>query len=430
MASSAPSTICSARSLWGRAVRNGNGKQTVGYVLRKFPKLSEAFVLNEILGLERAGVKVQVFSLMAPTDPRFHEGLVRLKAPIWYVPGLVDPRDRDSLRRTNRDAARRFGSSYRRARLRALATGRPILLWRFYQAGWIAERAARLGVRHLHAHFATRATTVAGLVSAISGLPHSFTAHAVDIYRDDVDLEVLRRKIAEASFVATVSECNVEHLGQIANGSSPRIELVRNGIDLTRFAPNGETPEPPYRILSVARLVEKKGGEHLIEACRLLARRGLPFRCDIIGRGNLRAKLLAQIEQAGLSDSVRLLGGRKQSEVLRHYRSTHVYVLPSVVGDDGNREGLPVSIVEALACAIPVVSTPVAGIPEVVRDGDNGLLVPERDPAALADAIQKLIEDPALHARLRARARASVEPTYDTAQTSKRLRDLFAGGGA
>ncbi|HVS62050.1 MAG TPA: glycosyltransferase [Thermoanaerobaculia bacterium] len=402
---------------------------TVAYVLRKFPKLSEAFVLNEILGLERTGVKVHVFSLMAPTDPRFHDGMVRLKAPIWYVPGLADPRDRDSLRRTNRDAARRFGSVYRRARLRALATCRPILLWRFYQAGWIAERAARLKVRHLHAHFATRATTVAGLVSAISGLPYSFTAHAVDIYREDVDLDILRRKVAAARFVATVSESNVEHLRRVANGGAPRIELVRNGIDLSRFAPDGAAPEPPFKILSVARLVQKKGGEYLIEACRLLARRGVPFRCDVIGRGHLRAKLLAQIAEAGLADSVRLLGGRKQSDVLRHYRSTHVYVLPSIVGEDGNREGLPVSIVEALACGIPVVSTRVAGIPEVVREGENGLLVPERDPAALADAIQRLIEDRALHARLRAGARASVEPIYDTAQTSERLRDLFAGVG-
>ncbi|HVS16642.1 MAG TPA: glycosyltransferase [Thermoanaerobaculia bacterium] len=405
----------------------GDGKLVVAYVLRKFPKLSEAFVLNEILGLERAGVKVQVFSLMPPTDPRFHDGLVRLKAPIWYVPGLADPRDRDSLRRTHRDAARRFGRAYRRARLRALATRRATMLWRFYQAGWIAERAARLGVDRYHAHFATRATTVAGLASSISGLPYSFTAHAVDIYRDDVDLGILRRKIAGASFVATVSESNVEHLRAITNGGGARIELLRNGIDLSRFVPNGAAADPPFKILSVARLVEKKGGEYLIEACRLLSRRGVPFRCDIIGRGHLRAKLLAQIEEAGLADSVRLLGGRKQADVLRHYRSTHVYVLPSIVGDDGNREGLPVSIVEALACAIPVVSTPVAGIPEVVRDGDNGLLVPERDPSALADAIERLIRDPALHARLSARARASVEPAYDTAQSSERLRGLFAG---
>ena len=181
----------------------------VSYVLRKFPKLSETFVLNEILGLEKIGVKVQIFSLMPPTDPRFHDGLARLKAQIWYVPGFTEKRDRRSLRRTNRQAARRYGRAYRRTWLRAFASGRPTLLWRFYQAGWIAERAGRLRTDRYHAHFATRATTVARLAASISGLPYSFTAHAVDIYRDSVKPRVLQQKIADASFVATVSDSSV-----------------------------------------------------------------------------------------------------------------------------------------------------------------------------------------------------------------------------
>ena len=402
-------------------------KLVVAYVLRKFPKLSETFILNEILGLEAAGVKVQIFSLMPPRDPRFHDGLVRLKAPVWYVPGVGDYR---SLLRMNRAAAKRFGRAYWSTLGRTLLCMRPKLVWRFLQAGWIAERAARLKADRFHAHFAARSTTVAKLVSSITTRPYSFTAHAVDIYRDDVNPRILRDRIDEASFVVTVSESNLAHLNGLTADRSPRIELVYNGIDLERFAPNGKPRQTPFTILSVARLVEKKGGEYLVEACRLLNERGLDIRCWIVGRGKLRKPLTEQIQRAGLQDRVRLLGGRTQKDVLKRYASTYVYVLPSIVGSDGNREGLPVSIVEALACGIPVISTPVAGIPEVVHHEQNGLLVPERDSLALADAIERMIEDRSFYERMKSQARASVEPAFDTTRTSLQLRRLFSEVGS
>jgi glycosyltransferase involved in cell wall biosynthesis len=330
----------------------------------------------------------------------------------------------------NREAARRFGRAYWSTLGRTVAKLRPKLVWRFLQAGWVAERAARVRVERYHAHFAARSTTVAKLASSISGRPYSFTAHAVDIYRDDVNPRVLQERIAGASFVVTVSQSNLEHLSRVSTAPSQRIELVYNGIDMGRFATNGVPRHPPFTILSVARLVEKKGGTYLIEACRSLAERGLDFRCWIIGRGRLRGPLLEQIQQANLQDRVRLLGGRTQKEVLKRYASTYLYVLPSIVGEDGNREGLPVSIVEALACGIPVVSTPVAGIPEVVRHGQNGLLVPERDSGALADAIERLITDRALYEQLRSQARPSVVPAFDTTETSKQLRRLLTEASA
>lgn len=408
---------------------NGRGgeRRVVAYVLRKFPKLSETFVLNEILGLEALGTKVLVFSLMAPTDPYFHDDITRLEAPIAYVPGLLDPRDRHALRAGNRQARRAFGRAWWRTLASAFASLRPTRLWRFYQAAWIAERAGRLGVTHYHAHFAEQATLVARLAAAISGRPYSFTAHAADIYRNDVDLRLLRRNVAAARFVATVSASNMRHLASVCAEGAAKLVLVRNGVDMTRFIANGSATAPPFTILSVARLVEKKGGCYLVEACRLLHERGVSFRCEIIGRGNLRQPLLEQIRRAGLERTVKLLGGRKHGYVLARYRTAHLFALPSVVGDDGNREGLPVSIVEALACSLPVVSTPVTGIPEVVREGHNGLLVPERDPVALADAMQRLIEDRELYGRLRAQARPSVQATYDATGISEQLRGLFVG---
>jgi glycosyltransferase involved in cell wall biosynthesis len=399
----------------------------VGYVLRKFPKLSETFVLNEILGLESLGVKVQIFSLLPPRDPRFHEGLARLKAPVWYVPGFSE---REALLRTAREARRRYGRRYWRTLAGVLASGRPTLFWRFLQAAYIAERAARRHVARFHAHFATRATTVAGLTSSISGLPYSFTAHAVDIYRHDVSSRLLKKKIARSDFAVTVSRANVEHLGSLADGNRDKIVLVRNGIDVSKFAPREKRGDSPFTILSVARLVEKKGCEYLIDACGHLAERGVPFRCWIIGRGKLRKKLLAQIDRLDLGDRVHLLGGCKQSQVLKRYLTADLYVLPSIVGNDGNREGLPVSLVEALACGIPVVSTKTAGIPEVVHDGQNGLLGPERDSRALAEAMVRLIEDRQLYERLRSHARSSVESTFDIERTSGELHRLLAGGRA
>jgi glycosyltransferase involved in cell wall biosynthesis len=176
----------------------------------------------------------------------------------------------------------------------------------------------------------------------------------------------------------------------------------------------------------VCRLVEKKGLEILIEACRRLRDRHVNFQTWIVGAGWLQAKLEAQIRACGLDPDVRLLGPHAQREVLARYQSSHLFVLPCVVGSDGNREGLPVSIVEALACGLPVVTTPVTGIPEVVRHGHNGLLVPEQDAAALADAIEAVIRDPALYERLRANTRASVESTFDFKQTTAELARLFA----
>ena len=396
-------------------------KLVVGYVVRKFPVLSETFILNEMLALEAKGVEVHVFPLAPTRDPRFHDGLCRLQATIHYVPGLGDHR---SLLRYARRQAKRNPRRYWRRLLGVLATGRPSLLWRFLQASYVAERARKVGVQHLHAHFANRTTTVAQQASHLIGVPFSFTAHAFDVFRG-ADERVIERKMADARFTATVSEYNVGFLQALANGSRPRIELVRNGIDMDRFAPAEATPGGPFTILAVARLVEKKGLPILIDACRILRDRGLDFRCEIVGKGRMRAELERMIRAAKLRDRVQLLGPLPQQEIVGRYHRAHVVTLPAIVGSDGNREGLPVSIVEALASGVPVVSTPVTGIPEAVRDGVNGLIVPEGDPVALAEALERLMTEPELLDRLRSAARESVRAEYEQGHTASRLVELF-----
>ncbi|HUG27808.1 MAG TPA: glycosyltransferase family 4 protein, partial [Gemmatimonadales bacterium] len=381
----------------------------VGYVLRKFPVLSETFILNEMLELEAQGVRLEIFTLRPTNDPRFHEDLSRLKARVTYVPGL------DELTRLVRHHGR-LARQHRRLYLRTLgftaSRFRPTLLWRFLQAGYIANEARRLRVTHLHAQFANHPTTVAMLAARLAEIPFSFTAHAMDIFKAQVDRQVLGRKIEAAQFVATVSEFNRTYLEDIAGPARQKIRLVPNGIDLQRFAPNGRPPASPFRILCVARLVEKKGHAVLLEACRLLKERGLDFQCDLVGKGALRPQLQAQIRRDDLQERVHLLGPATQGEVRAHYHRAHLYVLPCLVAADGNRDGLPVSLVEALACGLPVVSTPVTGIPEVVRDGENGLMVPSNDATALADAITGLIQNRDRYETLRQQARASVESRF------------------
>ena len=249
----------------------------------------------------------------------------------------------------------------------------------------------------------------------------------MDIYKQSVKRRALRRKVEAARFVVTVSEFNMNYLQEVFGVPQEKIVLIHNGIDLSRFAPNGLPGIARFKLVCVARLVEKKGLPVLIEACQMLKDRGFSFQCDIIGKGRMRSPLTSMIKEMGLESQVRLLGPKTQMEVRERYHAAHACVLPCIVGSDGNREGLPVSIVEALACGLPVVSTPVTGIPEVIRDGYNGLLVPMGEPLALADAIQSLIDDPALYRRLRGNARASVARDFDRRRTSASLHRLMEG---
>jgi colanic acid/amylovoran biosynthesis glycosyltransferase len=396
-------------------------KRVVGYVLRKFPVLSETFILNEILALEARGVEVHIFSLAPTRDPRFHEALGRMKATIHYVPPASELK---SLIHHARRIRARFPGPFRRQLLRSLATGRPGGLWTFLQASYVAERARRAGVTHLHAHFANHPTSVAQQAGAILGVPFSFTAHAFDIYRD-VDTRTLAEKLRSARFTVTVSRYNVDVLRSYVPDQAGRIELVRNGIDMDRFQPPASTPDGVFSMLAVARLVEKKGLALLIEACRNLRDRGLDFRCEIVGKGAQKVVLDRMIREWDLRDRVTLAGPLPQQEIVQRYHAAHVLVLPCVIGRDGNRDGLPVSIVEALACGLPVISTDVTGIPEVVIDEQNGLVVPSGNVDQLAAAIERLMRDPALLARLRNGARPSVQVEFDETRTAARLHELL-----
>jgi glycosyltransferase involved in cell wall biosynthesis len=307
-----------------------------------------------------------------------------------------------------------------------LAHGKPSLLWRFFQGCYIANTAKRYGVQHFHAHFATRPTTVAFFSSMITGHPFSFTAHAMDLYKNHLSKKSLSKKIKKARFVITVSDYNKKHLSQIASNNNGKIVKIYNGINLTQFRPNGVRKRSIFTFVCVARFVEKKGHRVLIEACEILHERGLDFRCWLVGKGKLRSQINSDIKKKNLKRCVKLLGPLSQTEVVECYGKVHALVLPCIVGSDGNRDGLPVSIVEALASGLPVITTPMTGNPEVVKTNHNGILIPFDNSNALADAMEKLIQDSDFYQQLKTNARTSVESRFDIHQTTRILHNLFA----
>lgn len=390
----------------------------VGYVLKMYPRFSETFIVNEILAHEAAGAAVEIFSLRPPADGRFHARLAEVRAPVTYLPagGLKATTVWETLERAARTLPDLWGHM---DTLTAVAVGDAL------QAVELAVHVVQRRIGHLHAHFGSVATTVARLAARLADVPYSFTAHAKDIFHDDVDADDLRDKMADAAVTVTVSDYNRDHLQRVVGAGPGRIERVYNGIDLVRF-PCVPPADRPRDLIAVGRLVEKKGFADLIDACGRLRDRGVAFRCRIVGTGPEAEALQARIDEQHLRDRVELLGARPQEDVAALVGAAAVLAAPCVVGSDGNRDGLPTVLLEGMALGTPCVATPVTGIPEAVEHGVTGLLVGQRRPDELADAVQRLLDDASLRVRLAAAARQRVETHFDVHRQASLLRACFA----
>ncbi len=404
----------------------------IGYVLKRFPRFSETFVLNEILALERLGVTVEVFSLMPPPQEPRHETFATLRAPVFYLPksGVVE---KYRIFQGDAQAARSLPE--------VLDPAVPLSAWfpgkqpreaahLTLQAAGVAMLASARGIEHLHAHFASNATTAALLAARLAGIGYSFTAHARDIFHTYVDPatdDALRyRKIAEADFVVTVSEYNRTHLLRITGGRyGDKIHRIYNGVDLRRFRPARRSEHHPHRFVAVGRLVEKKGFRYLVEACHHLQRSGLNYQCLIVGDGPEREALSHRIGELALTDRVQLLGSRSQAALREILADGGTMVLPAVIGTSGDRDGLPTVLLEAMAMALPVISTRVAGIPEIVVDGETGRLVPEKDPRLLAEAMAEMLRDPERARTWGEQGRKRAEALFDLDRNVSRLYRYF-----
>ena len=390
----------------------------IGYVVKRFPRYSETFVVTEVLAHEAAGWEVEIFSLRPPNDTHFQDLLARLRAPVRYLPS-------EGTRPADFWTALQEARHLMPAAWTALDAARGEPAGEVHQALVLAVEARRRGIQHLHAHFATSAATVARLAARMAGVPFTFTAHAKDIYHDDVRPDDLRRKLTEAAAVVTVSDFNLAYLRDTYGPAAAGVRRVYNGLDLDRFPYRDPRARSP-RVVAVGRLVEKKGFDVLVEAAGLLAGRGTAFSVDIIGGGELEEALARQVQERGLGDRVRLLGPRPQAEMVRLVADAAAFAAPCVVGRDGNRDGLPTTLLEAMALGTPCVSTDVTGIPEILRDGVTGLVVPQNDPDSLAAALARLLDNPDLRVALAQRARRRIEEDFDARSNGARVRQIVS----
>jgi colanic acid/amylovoran biosynthesis glycosyltransferase len=382
-----------------------------------YPRFSETFILNEILAHEAAGLEVHIFSLKLPSDGHFHEDLAKVRAPVTYL-------NNDSLRAVHfwQDIGK-IGASNPLVWER-LPHARDDDAHDVHAAVALAGHARFRGITHLHAHFATSAATVAMHAAAMSGIRYSFTAHAKDIYIDGLDHARIRRMMREAARVVTVSDFNVEHLQQTYGTDAANVTRIYNGLDLRRF-PYTPPAKRERLVVGVGRLVEKKGFEDLINACGLLREAGEDIRCEIIGSGPLMSTLRALIQQRGLEGTVSLLGALPRERVIERVGAASVLAAPCVIGDDGNRDGLPTVLLEAMALGTPCVATDVTGIREAVVHAETGICTEQRDTPALARAIATLVNDPELRVRYASAARAHCEDLFDIERNSGLLRQVF-----
>jgi glycosyltransferase involved in cell wall biosynthesis len=426
---------------------------TVAYVLKGYPRRSEIFIASEIYRVERAGLRLRLFVLKSRDEEQHHPVVDRIRAAPHYLPDATSLSN-TPLRRWLSDNLPAFRPSLVRvARCRPLGFARAALaaaaqsvrarrtFWSPPRKLYVKElfRAAALAdallddpeVRHLHAHFAHGTTTVTWLAATITGLPFSFTAHAKDVYAPSLNpAGLLRRKLRAAQFAITCTDANVRHLRAVAPEAT--VHRVYHGLnaDFTELVANGdglaEARAGPVRVLAVGRLVPKKGFDTLLRAAALLTERGVDAEVDLVGEdGEQGRELRGLAQQLGLANRVRFRGALGQAELYAAYRSASVLCAPSRILDDGDRDGIPNVLAEAMACGVPVIATPVSGIPELVEDGTNGLLVQPDDADALADAVVRITKDAGLARRLGASGRATVAQRFDGERLADELAALF-----
>ncbi len=400
-----------------KASRSTRKADRVAYVLKVYPRFSQTFVVNEILAHEAAGQSLDIFSLRLSDDVKFHESIARVRSPVHQI------------RRPSAKASEFLEQSHATARVlpnvwQVLADNPDVVPSDMYQAMELARLVHEKGIGHLHAHFGTVATTTSRLAARMAGISYSFTAHAKDIFHESVDEQVLCNKLADAARVVTVSDYNLNYLKSRYGPAAERTVHINNGLPLDEFPfrkPNGREP----LIFAVGRLVEKKGFAFLIHACALMKANGRQFRCEIAGDGVLMKELSAMIGNLRLADCVRLLGPQPQGEIRRKLHKAAVLAAPCVVAADQDRDGLPTILLEAMAMGTPCISTDVTGIPEVLRDGETGLAVPQSDAAALAAACERLLDDSKLGCKLAKNARRQVEEKFDITTNAGLIRQMI-----
>lgn len=373
-------------------------RPTLGYILKGYPRISETFISNEIFLLEKLGFQMRLFPMRHPREDFCHDSVKQIQARVDYLPTellLEFPR----LLLPNIFMAVKQAKRYRQglslAWQRYKRTAKLATLKHLLQAGYLcnAHLLKDNSLTHLHGHFAHSPTSVTMFAALLSGRTFSFTAHAKDIYTSNK--EQLREKIRLARFVITCTDYNRRYLEDIAAGLDTPIHCIYHGIDLKLFSPqnNHEQCSPPYKILTVARMTEKKGLPTLYRALAILKEKKVPFQHTLIGDGDDKETILQLIKDLDLSNECICLGTRTHMEVLKQFEESDLFVLACKIADNGDRDGIPNVLVESLAMGVPSLSTTVSAVPEILLNGQSGITTPPSDPEGMASEILATLTD-------------------------------------
>ena len=388
----------------------------LAYLFERFPKFSQTFCYREIAELFRQGVRPAIFSLRAPDGGPEMNWDPAIVSSVHQLPeGDAFARLADEASASLPQTARKTLHEWR---------GKDDSL-RLHQATYIGVRLQKLGVYHLHVHFAGMAARTAFWIRRFFGIEYSLTVHANDIFVPNKFEIGLPQIFSMASAIVVVSDFAANQLRDRFSDTASRFHRIYNGIDCDRFRP--AQPSQPPLILSIGRLISKKGFDVLIDACASLQNGGQEFRCEIIGEGPLSAELQARIDRHGLGKQVLLVGPKSQAEIAARLSRATLLVLPCRVDADGAMDNLPTVVMEAMASALPVVSTEVGGVAEMVRDGETGLLVSQNDPVATAEAIARLIGDVGLARSFGREGRKRAQELFSIQRNVHALRKILGG---
>lgn len=404
-------------------------KKRTGYILRQFSRISETFILNEILELEKLGFNITIFTRSHSPKFPLHDDISEVKADILlldsekmadWLPSFIDNFITFILR------PGRYLKTFQKMRKKQKKSANR----KFFIAGRISRYVLKQKINHIHAHFATHNTKIARLVSKITGVKYSFTAHAKDIWVKSTPSEV-KRMLDSAKFAVTICQYNKDYLSQLA-AKPKKIHLIYNGLDLKKFSfskKQMEKTDQNIEILAVGRLIPKKGFHVLVAACRELIDQKIQFKCRVVGDG-LEFNLLEQlIQKNGLEEHFFLKGACSQEVIIKNYLSkATVFVMPCIIAPDGDRDGIPTVILEAMSMGIPVIASSVAGIPEVVIHKKTGLLVEPGSSVALSKALLKLIEEKDLRGTYGKKGAELIKEMFNRKKNVKKLAHLFSGG--
>ena len=398
----------------------------IAYIMSRFPKLTETFILYEILEAQRHGVHIEIFPLLREQQKVTHPEVRILTEKAHFYPFLSLPILGAQLHYLLRKPL-----VYIRLLFEVLRGTLGSSNFFFGAIGILpksvhfAHEMEKLGICHVHAHFATHPAIAGLIIHRLTGIPFSFTAHGSDLH---VERKMLDRKVAAAAFAVTVSKYNKAVMVQACGKDmSDRIHIIHCGVAPEHFPLKPASDEVnSYEILCVASFEEVKGHKHLIKACEILAAHGIDFNCHLIGDGPLRTDIEQQIACTNLADKFHVHGSLPRPEVIDLLQKADVFALPSIPTKQGKREGIPVVLMEAMACGLPVVSSDLSGIPELVINDTCGLLVAPGDNASLADALETLYKEPERRNRLGISGRKQVEEKFNLHTNTMKLMGLIA----